>query len=61
MTVNRQLAMWCRFGHAMTDDNTYLSRSGEPRCRICLRRHLAAVRRHPRTSAGTGLAKEEKS
>lgn len=61
MTVNRQMALWCRFGHPMTDENTYLSRSGEPRCRTCLRRHLASMRRwHHRASTATGVAGKEK-
>jgi hypothetical protein len=39
-----QLAMWCRRGHPMTDDNIRFGRSGEPECKECLRIHLAAVR-----------------
>jgi len=64
MTVNRQLAMWCRQGHAMTDENTYWSRSGEPRCRICLRRHLSAARRwrpHPRALVANGATVERRT
>ena len=51
MKARTQLAFWCRFGHEMTDDNTWLGRRGEPECKECLRLHLAAVRAR-KTSAG---------
>jgi hypothetical protein len=46
--TGEQLALWCKRGHLMNDDNTRLGCCGEPQCRECLRIHLAAVRRRAR-------------
>jgi hypothetical protein len=54
-----QLALWCRRGHELTDDNTYPGRAGEPLCRECLRLHLAAVRRWHQTKADNASPAEE--
>jgi hypothetical protein len=62
VTPAQQLALWCRRGHPLDDENVYLGHRGERCCRECLRDHLAAVRRwreDQQTSAGEGPAGKE--
>jgi hypothetical protein len=48
MTGEQQLAIWCKRGHLLDDENTYPGRGGVALCSECLREHLAAVRRFKR-------------
>ena len=49
----QQLALWCKHGHEMTDDNIRPGRCGEQECKTCWRIHLAAVREWARQHSQT--------